>query len=442
MGKIVKLTEEELHKIIREKIQEALEHNVDLDYSPAIGNKKRGPGKETLDQMKKRKNTKLDESLDETFDERDDDIEFFEDEENYKDRETEISLTEEDYEYAFEKMFGKADNVGGLIEKYNLPDWTKIEYDLDVTVEDDTYWTPGGTYCELTRWEVKPEALEGYSEECQELIKLAAGYEVECNHTPYDFLDESVSKITLTQTQLRNLIKESIVNAINEYAYHEKQTKETPEEHEAFIKKKAAAKKREMERRKKDGDDSGAIDYHDYKHGKGNFPVMAKESTIRLSSSDFHKFLLESVKRVISEISGFPRSYDSWKTSVPSSWDEPSVVDEDDFFEWIRSSDAREQKEFVEFIKEQFSDEYEDGVSSTNEFLKRVSAGENPFMAAIDLGVKWEDIAQEFFDVKPVKHYSRDNDPDPRDARGLDEGCYEESEEGEKINKNNKNPEF
>lgn len=66
MGKIVKLTEAELHKIIKEKIQEALEHNVDLEYSPAIGNKKRGPGKDTMDQMRKRRNTKLDESFDET----------------------------------------------------------------------------------------------------------------------------------------------------------------------------------------------------------------------------------------------------------------------------------------------------------------------------------------------------------------------------------------
>lgn len=65
MGKIVKLTEAELHKLIKEKIQEALEHNVDLEYSPAIGNKKRGPGKDTMDQMRKRRNTKLDESFDE-----------------------------------------------------------------------------------------------------------------------------------------------------------------------------------------------------------------------------------------------------------------------------------------------------------------------------------------------------------------------------------------
>ena len=66
MGKTIKLTEAELHRIIKEKIQEALEHNVDLEYSPAIGNKKRGPGKDTMDQMRKRRNTKLDESFDET----------------------------------------------------------------------------------------------------------------------------------------------------------------------------------------------------------------------------------------------------------------------------------------------------------------------------------------------------------------------------------------
>ena len=65
MGKVIKLTEEDLNRIIREKINEALEHNVDLEYSPAIGNKKRGPGKDSMDQMKKRRNKKLDEGFDE-----------------------------------------------------------------------------------------------------------------------------------------------------------------------------------------------------------------------------------------------------------------------------------------------------------------------------------------------------------------------------------------
>lgn len=65
MEKVIKLTEADLHKIIMDKIQEALEHNVDLGYKPAIGNKKRKPGDEIEDQMRKRRNTKLDESLEE-----------------------------------------------------------------------------------------------------------------------------------------------------------------------------------------------------------------------------------------------------------------------------------------------------------------------------------------------------------------------------------------
>lgn len=65
MEKVIKLTEADLHKIIMDKIQEALEHNVDLGYKPAIGNKKRKPGDEIEDQMRKRRNVKLDESLEE-----------------------------------------------------------------------------------------------------------------------------------------------------------------------------------------------------------------------------------------------------------------------------------------------------------------------------------------------------------------------------------------
>ena len=61
MGKHIKLTEEDLRKFIKAKVQEALEHNVNLGYKPAIGNKKRKPGDEIEDQMTKRRNTKLDE---------------------------------------------------------------------------------------------------------------------------------------------------------------------------------------------------------------------------------------------------------------------------------------------------------------------------------------------------------------------------------------------
>ena len=63
MAKQVKISEEELHGLIANKIMEALESvkETDLEYSPAIGNKKRGPGKKVEDQMTKRRNKKMDE---------------------------------------------------------------------------------------------------------------------------------------------------------------------------------------------------------------------------------------------------------------------------------------------------------------------------------------------------------------------------------------------
>lgn len=100
------------------------------------------------------------------------------------------------------------------------------------------------------------------------------------------------------------------------------------------------------------------------------------------------------------------RAYDRWKTSVPDEWDEPNYIDKDDFFDMIRTSDAKQQKEFIDYVKEYYSDEYEDGISSMDEFLRQVADGENPFLVAIDLGVDWHDICRDFFDIpRPVDHY-------------------------------------
>ena len=115
------------------------------------------------------------------------------------------------------------------------------------------------------------------------------------------------NSMRLTEEQLKQLVMESAKKVVLEYSYHEKQNQPSEEEHEAWIRRKSAAKKREMERqRKENGDDksdSKAIDYYDYKHGKGNFPVMTKESKVRMSASEFQKFITESVKRVINEMS-------------------------------------------------------------------------------------------------------------------------------------------
>ena len=222
----------------------------------------------------------------------------------------------------------------------------------------------------------------------------------------------------LTEEQLKTVITETAKKVLKEYAYHEKQNKPSEEEHEAWLRKKSESKKKYMDSQKKK-DDGGAIDHYDYKHGKGNFPVMAKESRVRMSAKDFQKFITESVKVVIKEMG--IRGYDAWKTKLPSNWDQPDTIDKDDFMDMISTSDQKQQKEFVEYVKEYFNEDCPDGVSSMEGFLQEVGAGENPFMAAMNLGVKWEDISQEFFDLKPVGGYPGDNDPDPRDYRDIDE---------------------
>ena len=113
----------------------------------------------------------------------------------------------------------------------------------------------------------------------------------------------------LTEQQLTQLIRETVKSVIsegvNEYAYHEKQHQPSEEEHAEWIKRKSEAKRREMERQRKEKgeeSDSKAIDYYDYKHGKGNFPVMKEETeVVRLTESQFNDFIAETVRRIIKE---------------------------------------------------------------------------------------------------------------------------------------------
>ena len=101
----------------------------------------------------------------------------------------------------------------------------------------------------------------------------------------------------LTEEQLKTIIAETAKKVLKEYAYHEKQNKPSEEEHAEWLRKKSESKKKYMDSQKKE-DDGGAIDHYDYKHGKGNFPVMAKESRVRMSAKDFQKFITESVNTV------------------------------------------------------------------------------------------------------------------------------------------------
>lgn len=274
------------------------------------------------------------------------------------------------------------------------------------------------------------KAAGGLKGTTSSLSSLANDAKADANNADGQQLQENKNKknnnMKLTESQLIGLIGRAVRSVLSE-GYQDKQPRtQSKEEHDEWVSRKSASKKAYYDsKRKESGEEGdskdGTIDYYDYKHGKGNFPVMTKESKVRLSASEFQKFITESVKRTVNEMSGLPKNYDSRRTAVPNSWNEPDRIDKDDFFDMINSSDEREQKNFVDFVKEYLSDEYENGVSSTVEFLKQVSAGENPFMAAINLGVKWEDIALEFFDIKPVRSYLGDNDQDPRDTIRLSE---------------------
>jgi hypothetical protein len=116
--------------------------------------------------------------------------------------------------------------------------------------------------------------------------------------------------MVLTEQQLTQLIRETVARVVtegkDEYAYHERQHQPSEEEHAEWIKRKSEAKRREMERQRKEKgeeSDSKAIDYYDYKHGKGNFPVMKEETeVVRFTESQFNDFITEAVKRVIKEM--------------------------------------------------------------------------------------------------------------------------------------------
>ena len=127
--------------------------------------------------------------------------------------------------------------------------------------------------------------------------------EYELNDREKSKKNESV--IRLSAEDFHNFISESVKSVINEIGYHEKQKRDiSDKEHEEWVRKKAEAKKRYYDSQKKDDkkDDSKAIDYYDYKHGKGNFPVMQKES-FTLTETQLRQLISESVKKMLNELS-------------------------------------------------------------------------------------------------------------------------------------------
>lgn len=130
-----------------------------------------------------------------------------------------------------------------------------------------------------------------------------------------------MSKIRLSESQLLGMIQESVERLVKEYAYHERQHKPTPEEHEAWIKKMSAAKKAYYDNlRKKEGDNgkekSKYIDYYQYKHGEHPAMNLKEANTIvKLNESQLKNIVAESVKKVLAEINCTGRSYPTVKAA-------------------------------------------------------------------------------------------------------------------------------
>ena len=208
MGKTIKLTEAELHKLIFSKLKEELEHNVDLEYSPAIGNKKRGPGDNSMDQMKKRRNTSLDEeSIYRKLPDGDVD---YEGETGGNEGMHRIELSEEAYAYAFKQVYGRVPNdLYAVMEYYGLPETVDIDFTLSDKDMDGNR--------EIEDWRVDEFSLYGGDSEMVDIIKKAAEYEMEniSGDELSGYMNES-KKVRMTESQFHSFITESVKNVLSE----------------------------------------------------------------------------------------------------------------------------------------------------------------------------------------------------------------------------------
>ena len=219
MGKVIKITEEELHNIIKTKIQEALEHNVDLEYSPAIGNKKRGPGKNTMDQMKKRRNTALDEGLDEKPIYRrlpNGDLDYDGDDGDnggsgyglYT-----VELDEDDFEYGFKNVFGNVpENMDEILENNDVGEIIEIRISVDVEEDPGDYWTAPWGNAEITGWEMESD-LSDLSED----LKKVVYYATESAVGKLDAYEVAEKLNESTTRRFDRLISESFIKTLKKF---------------------------------------------------------------------------------------------------------------------------------------------------------------------------------------------------------------------------------
>lgn len=149
---------------------------------------------------------------------------------------------------------------------------------------------------------------------------------------------------------------------------------------------------------------SRIVDYFIEKHRSGrDFLVAESKKVKKLNEAQLKKMINESVKRILKE--GLPSlpGYDRWKTSVPDSWDEPTMINKDDFLDMIKTErDERVIQDFVEWVNDDCEPEVCESV------MQAMKEGRNVFIAAIKSGVDWKEICENYFDIRPVNYYPSD----------------------------------
>ena len=111
---------------------------------------------------------------------------------------------------------------------------------------------------------------------------------------PYSFSTAEINRLASmisSNNKLNEAVESAIKKVVNEIGYHEKQKNDqSEEEYRAWLDKKSASKKKNQ---KPSEDNGGAIDYHDYKNGKGNFRPM--------SNSKIEEIVARAVRRTLKE---------------------------------------------------------------------------------------------------------------------------------------------
>ncbi len=234
-------------------------------------------------------------------------------------------------------------------------------------------------------------------------------------------------KIQLSESQLRNLIKESVKKSIggyeNQYADDKGNLIQSRKDSDG---KKHWRTVKDPDYKKEKGGKFNKEEYSDVYsdehgnhiqsridgNGKKHWKVVkkvdenAKMASVKLTESQLHKLIRESVKKALAEEKSWfdnpinAARYDNWRTSDPRDDQMSDMISKEDFYDTFYSYD---KKELLEWLKEFDQNVY-------NEAIKAEKTGTGDAFNVTLERLGWKEIASDFLDLRPVEYYPGDMD--------------------------------